>query len=81
MKQVLTNVYDNCEITDANVCVCGGGVVTDKRGRLHSLFPPITISPSQEAQSGSVLQFKGDHSDYYINSVKTSTAAQDFNSM
>lgn len=47
MKQVLTNVYDNCEITDANVYVCGGrggrGVVGDKRRRLHSLFhcPPF----------------------------------------
>lgn len=32
---MLTNVYDNCEITAASVCVCVGGVISR---RLHSLF-------------------------------------------
>lgn len=65
---MLTNVYDNCEITDANVCVCV--CVRDKRRRLHFLFhPPSPPSPSRscpskEPQLSWVFVFKGAQHSY-----------------
>lgn len=83
MKQVLTNVYDNCEITDANVCVWRG--LLEIRGEDYTSYStvcPPPSCPSKEPELSPVFGFKGENPsylfnfDYYINSIKSGSVGE-----
>lgn len=78
MKQVLTNVYDNYKITDANVCVCVcvRGLL-EIRGEDYTSYSAVLLHALQKSRSKAECLCSKERSsviwhkfDYLINSIR-----------